>query len=404
MRKKLIVGLCACFILASGVVLANYDKIIERFGLGKGIDSAVQNGYIATPNLNYIDSNTIVTDEIKSVTLENSNVKAKIEDFLMDDLNISTHFRIEIDTKINEIIDFDDLQNVELKDLIITDEKNRILYCMDKDALEKYCKKNDLDYKYGEFNENYYNCGLNNLILSHYEEDGAISFTYNMYSGDASFPKSKKLNFKFTEIQLETGNLIESEKSVIKIKGDWDVNLDVPKEMYNRKSIAYKVVSCEHPDFHVTNATLTNTGFEIGIIISNMERPEQPQVLKDILLKWRKGEIDTDELNKKLDTEKELIEASDQYYKARQPIAIVDWGNIENENIENVTYVENEKGEKFDSTMSPSRRQDANFIEGNKFSFYETFGLTTYTATDKLKVRVLFKDKPYIIELEKVSN
>ena len=225
-----------------------------------------------------------------------------------------------------------------------------------------------------------------------------------MYSGDASFPKSKKLNFKFTEIQLETGNLIESEKSVIKIKGDWDVNLDVPKEMYNRKSIAYKVVSCEHPDFHVTNATLTNTGFEIGIIISNMERPEQPQVLKDILLKWRKGEIDTDELNKKLDTEKELIEASDQYYKARQPIAIVDWGNIENENIENVTYVENEKGEKFDSTMSPSRRQDANFIEGNKFSFYETFGLTTYTATDKLKVRVLFKDKPYIIELEKVSN
>ena len=54
--------------------------------------------------------------------------------------------------------------------------------------------------------------------------------------------------------------------------------------------------------------------------------------------------------------------------------------------------------------MSSFRRQDVNFIDGNKFNFYETFGLTTYTATDKLKVRVLFKDKPYIVELEKANN
>ena len=85
---------------------------------------------------------------------------------------------------------------------------------------------------------------------------------------------------------------------------------------------------------------------------------------------------------------------------------ILQWFKREDreENIEKVTYVENEKGEKFESTMSPSRRADGNFIDGNKYSFYETFGLTTYTATDKLKVRVLFKDKPYIVELEKAHN
>ena len=77
--------------------------------------------------------------------------------------------------------------------------------------------------------------------------------------------------------------------------------------------------------------------------------------------------------------------------------------DAQHEDIENVTYVENEKGEKFDSTMSPSRRADANFIDGNKYSFYETFGLTKNTATDKLKVRVLYKEKPYIVELEKAE-
>ena len=51
--------------------------------------------------------------------------------------------------------------------------------------------------------------------------------------------------------------------------------------------------------------------------------------------------------------------------------------------------------------MSPSRRQDSNFIDGDKYSFYETFGLTTKEATNTLKVRVLFKNKPYIIELKK---
>ena len=105
-----------------------------------------------------------------------------------------------------------------------------------------------------------------------------------------------------------------------------------------------------------------------------------------------------------MNTEKELIEAREQYDNIKQPIAIYERNNTpNNQNIENVTYVENEKGEKFTSTMSPGRRQDANYIDGNKFSFYETFSLTTYNATDRIKVRVMLKGKPYIIELEQVK-
>ena len=404
MKRKLIAGLCGGVILVSGVVFAaNYDKIVETFFLGKGLDSAAQNGYIATPDMEYMGSDTTATDQITGITLDNINVNVKIDDFLMDDLNISTHFTFEINTKINETFDLDDLHYIELKDLIVTDEENKILYCMDKETLENYCKENNLDEKYLEFSDNYYNCGLNTVIQRHNKEQGIINFAYNIYTGDTSFPKSKKLNFKFTEIQLKRENWLENENSIVNLKGSWNIDLDVPEKMYNRQSIAYKVVSCENPDFQVTNATLTDTGFEFGMIISNISKPEQPQILKELWQENIDGKIDIDEYNRRLNEDEEIRKAYEDYMLSqRHPVATYDWKNTsENKNIENVTYVENEKGEKFESTMSPSRRQDGNFIDGNKYSFYETFGLTTYTATDKLKVRVMYKEKPYIVELEK---
>lgn len=138
MKRKLVVGLCGGIILVSGVTFAaNYNKIIRTFFLGKGLDDAVQNGYIENPDMNYVNSNTTATDKITDITLDNINVNAKIEDFLMDDLNISTHFTFEMDTKINETFNLDKIHHIELKDLIITDEENKILYCMNQEALEK---------------------------------------------------------------------------------------------------------------------------------------------------------------------------------------------------------------------------------------------------------------------------
>lgn len=406
LKKKLIAGVCCGIILISGITFAtNYDKIVGTFFLGKGIDEAAQNGYIVNPNMNYINSTSTATDKISGVTLDNINVNAKIEDFLMDDLNISTHFTFEIDPKVNETFDLDNLHSIELKDLIVTDEENKILYCMNKEALEKYCKENNIDENNLKDSDNYYNCGLNTVMQRHDKKHGTINFAYNIYTGDESFPKSKKLNFKFTEIQLQKEEWLEDENSIVNLKGNWNIDLDVPEKMYNRQSIAYKVVSCENPDFQVTNATLTDTGFEFGMIISNIEEPDEPQIIKDLRQEEKDGKLSNDEFNRIINEDGEIKDAYVDYFmNQRTPVTTIDWKNdAQNRNIENVTYVENEKGEKFESTMSPSRRSDGNFIDGNKYSFYETFGLTKNTATDKLKVRVLYKEKPYIVELEKVE-
>ena len=195
----------------------------------------------------------------------------------------------------------------------------------------------------------------------------------------------------------------ENKNNVVNFKGNWNINLDVPEQMYNRQSIAYKVVSCENSDFRVTNAILTDTGFEFGMIVSNIKKPDQPQMLKDLWQEYENGKLDIAEYNRKINEDEEIKKVNEEYFKQLLPINIYDYNpNTGKTNFENIVYVENENGEKFESTMSSGRKQDSNFIDDNTYSFYETFSLTPDTATDKLKVRILLKDKPYIIELEKV--
>ena len=183
MKKKIIAGLCAGLTIMSGVVFAtNFDKVIGDFGLGKGIKNAVESGYVAETDMNYINSNTILTDKQEAILLNNIDVGSKIENFMMDDLNISTHILFSIGTKINEKIDLEKLDNILLTDLIITDEENRILFCANKERFNKYCEENKLNYKYGEFNENNYNCGINSFIEYHNKYDGIVKITYNLYN------------------------------------------------------------------------------------------------------------------------------------------------------------------------------------------------------------------------------
>ena len=270
---KIIATSCIGIILISGVVVAtNYNKIINYFGLGNGIDTAVESGYIEEPNMNYISSFSTLEDEENAIILSNIKTNVKINNFLMDDLNLSVNFDFEFDKAINETVNFNDIRNIELRDLIVTDEENRIIYCKTtKDVFDEYCKKYDLPYIFGQFNENYMNNGLNSFIKYHDQETSQISLIYNMYAD--GYPKSRKLKFNFSKILIKELNENEIEKNTI-LTGEWNINVDVPEKMYNRQTVPYKVVRCSNEDFNITTAFVTDTGFEIGIIIDNMEKPE----------------------------------------------------------------------------------------------------------------------------------
>ncbi len=369
-----------------------------------GIETAIENDYIAEPNEDYLSSNSTLENDANTVVLDNMKTNIKIDEFLMTNLNLSVNFNIELDKKISTFVDTKNLKNIELKDLIVTDDENRIIYTMTtKERFDEFCKLHNLPYVYGENNENYINCGVNTFIKEQNTETNQIILTYNIYGEE--LPKSKKLYFDFTKILLKEIKDDSIEKNTI-ITGDWKINVDVPEKMYNRETNSYKVVSCSNKDFHITNAEATDTGFEIGIIIDNMKRPKSEtnwmfwldRKLKEEL---KEGVISEDEVETRkyeilLSTEfKEIYEQWNPIKDDKQKFGI-------KYNIEDISFVENENGEKFVKSMSARRKQDNNFIDGNKFSYYETYELTKYDCTDKLKFQIIFKGSPVIIELEKL--
>ena len=225
-----------------------------------------------------------------------------------------------------------------------------------------------------------------------------------MYS--EGFPKSRKLYFSFSKITIAEHN----ESNEITIQGNWEIELDVPEKMYNRTSETYRVTSCSNDDFEVYSSSVSDTGFEIGAIISNIEKVEYPKELEKIRREiWAKYEDNVDQ-NKAQEEYQSIISKSPykemelEYWNKRVPIELS--GTIHGELVCSTTYcsyVENSNGEKFKCTMSPSRRAKSDWLEGNKFDFYETFGMTKYDATDKIKVVLYYYEEPVIIELEKVK-
>lgn len=397
MRKKVIVATTLGIFLASGVAFAtNIDSIKNYFrGLGDGINSAIEHEYIKNTEMNYINDNVNVANEPDKI-IDNISLDAKIENFLMDDYNLSVEFDFKFDNEINKYVDLDNIHNIEIKDLIVKDENNRIIYAgNDEEAFNKYCNNYNLDYNYGEFNENYLNNGLNSFLSYHNNETKSVKLMYNMYTD--KYPNSKKLYFSFGKLIITE----ENNENKIELDGDWKIDLDVPEKMYNRQMISYKVTNCNDNRFLVTNATVSETGFELGVVISDIPKPENPfEIQESQLIKDKKeGKITIEELNERMDELRNSNEYKN-YIELLNPISIR-YNPYKGQTIEDTSYIENERGEKFSSTLSPSRKQTSNFIDENKFMFYETFSLTKYEATEKLKVRLLFKGTPVIIELQR---
>ncbi len=337
----------------------------KSFGLGKEIDNVVEKGYIKNTNMDYVSSKVLIVEG------NQYTVGTKITDFLMDDINLSAHFDFEFSEAINEIGSIANLTNIEIVDLIVTDENNNIVYNNDKESFEKFCTENSLDYKFNEFNEHYYANGLNNFI--NYKNENNIVFTYNMYTS-GQYPKSKQLNFRFTKIKLQ-----EKDKDEIILDGNWQLSVSIPEKMYNRQTISYKVTSCSNSDFNITTAMLYEDRFELGAVISKVQKPDDSEFI-GLLNQYPEGITEN--------TDKEIREKFERLYKEILP-------PIGEE------YIENQNGQKFGVSSSPTKRENCNYTENDKLDLYTTFEMTKYEATDKLKLIIYLKGEPVIIELNK---
>lgn len=397
-------GLVACLILGmTGIAYAtNLGNIREKTsnfrGLGKGVDSAIKNGYIEETNMDYIKQTTSIKNQ--EIVGDNVDVQVKVDNFLMDDRNISLEFVFLFGENIDEYVDITNIHNIELKDLVITDEENRNLSeCIGDEVFPSSLNK----------------------------EMHLVRLTYNIYGDD--YPKSKEIHLNFGEIEITEEAPTIEERKVIVLTGNWKIDLEVPEKMYTRTDEYYKVISCDNKDFEIKTTKATETGFEIGIIISNTKKSkkeinEEALELNEQYNKKRQEIYEKNGINEN-SSENEQARANTEVSNELRKLfmenllnsyiidvngnyfSIKDAANGENHfslNYPNTkSYIENSNGEMFYCSMSPSRKQKGNYLEGNKYEFYDTFELTKVDATDKLTVVLYYYGEPVIIELEKIK-
>lgn len=335
------IGIAACLVVSTtGIVFANdIGKFFSNIFGGNasdGVQTAVDNGYIQEAEPQYIEAD---------------GIEISVDSFLVDDYNLDINFKIKLDKK----YDMKNMENLQPYDMKIVDENNEVVFLTSE--VQTMIAEENKTAGTPDFHPLFWGgYGMTQEVI----DDHVIMFHLTAYgSEEHKFPKSKKLYVTFTKIINRIG-MDDSFKDAY--TGNWSFELDVPKEMYNRETVIYKVKSCSDNNTKVGNATLSNTAFKISI----------PETTTD--------KVDYNLLHQ------------------RPPKNISDMIALGKE------YVETSDGKKFE----PAMRSDGDGgyslpAESNKIVKYsQTFNLTKFDATDELKVHIFTnKGEEIIIVYEK---
>ena len=253
-NKKIILLLSTILFIVATITGATYADEIREFikdlfgpNASDGVDTAINNGFIAKPN-------------VKEQTAE--GISVKIENFMMDDYNFGMNFIFTFENE--EITEELAPKDILLEDLKIVDEESNIVFSTNYDLKDREREVSK--------DEMYYN-GFS--MKSDLIEDNKIRVSLITSGGVTPFPRSKKLRVTFKRIAEEIyptseEELLKSERKVY--IGDWNFEVDVPEEMYKREVVVYKVKSCNDKNTVVDNATLSNTAFKISIPVTTTDK------------------------------------------------------------------------------------------------------------------------------------
>ncbi len=431
--KKYGLVACFCIMFITGTAFAKdiENFIKDKFGIGLGVQTAVENGYVSELNeeIEFINSDVTITKENSDEVLDTFETGIRITDFLMTDTTLTLNMEIKFDKKINQYknlnkivdgnIDYEGFGNIKF-DLFILDDENKLICSPsinEEYIFNNFCDNHNLNLEYLEFSENYLNCITNYNIREIDPETNIIKITC-VISGD-EMPKSKELNIYFNKITFAPKENLEDFSEYFFLSGNWEINLDVPNEMYNREDISYKMISCDNDSFDVYEAKATDIGFIIGITISDIYYPECPEELlnrqKEIYDEYSSYTIKNKEDFIKLYGDSKYVEMYSNFMNKSNPIRLTGNSPVIWEEATDGCYIINSNGDKFLPSSSLIYNQNSNFKYEkeydengfavvtylNEYNFYDMFEMTKYNATNRINVIIDFYGKPVNILLEK---
>lgn len=379
----------ACLVFSTGIVFAKdiSEKIYNFYETGKGVETAINDGYIAENDSEYTDSNTEFLNEDTGIVIENSSAKVKVQDIVMDDFNLSATIVVDLPDEVLQQIPAEDIWEIRFPDLIVSDEEGNVLFGMDPEALKKYFNEEDIN-KIWE-NEKLCNSGLNNFIAD--RGTMPVKAIYNMYvESPDHYPKSKKLKFAFTKIAISNSDDTMYEDEEITIKGNWEVEVDLPSKFYNRKTYIYNQVDNEDTENKVLSCAVYNTNTIVELALKSKKQPKNSPEFAFFNMLTENGA--SYEIRDYIRCKMYRTEEYQKYSKEQQEV--YDTQNI---------YIENSNGEKFGFTMGPIPNGGGSINEEGIFHTTCMLDLTQKDATDELTVHLnyLGKDLEFKLEREK---
>lgn len=344
--KNSIITIISFLTMTTGVVFAKditeFTKKIF-FDSKKGVETAIENEYV----YNNVNSNL----EKESKLVESKNTDICISRMVMDDYTLDIEVMLEIEDDIDLTA-----EHINFPDMIITDDMNNILYCSNIEKANQFCNKIGKSSDYETIKGISVNTASNIFLKSFDGKYGTIEC--NLTSGYEKFPVSNKIYIQLNTIE------IEGKENKYTITGNWECKFTVPETFVKRETTIYKMVSSNNSNINkdLIKAEVYETGMKFDMMSMYWGDFEE----------WSNK---TEEIRNKDVMASQLI----KFEKS---------------------YVENERGEKFYSSKS-SYAGSGITIDGY-LRFWNTFNLTKFDMTDKLKVvLVTIENAEIIIELEK---
>ncbi len=338
--RKVAVATISLVTVSTGVVFAkdisNFIKNV--FNDNEGVNTAVESGYVY---------------EIPNVYADSKDTQMRITEMIMDDYTLDLNMVAQFDKDINVT----GIEKINIPDMIITDDENRILYSSSNQKSIDFCNAKQIDNDYDNIKNITTNTSSSLFIYN--ADTNSMSFSINLSASDEKFPLSKEIYISFNTIEMEGNN------QKYTVTGSWNTEIKVPNKFLNRKSTLYKVTNCNNEN--VYKDSIKAEVYETGM---NFE----------MTMYW--GDYET--WHKKMEEMRKQDVLSSQLINQEK------------------SYVENENGERFYPLQSTSSDGGYSFNTDGKLVKWESFGLTKFNMTNKLKVVLTTIDnEQIIIDLEK---
>lgn len=354
-----------CLLCTSGIAYATYNYVKNNFNRRKGIETAINNGYIMN-----VDGEPVTSND----------VSLKINQILLDDYNLDISFGLEF--KNMEIPD--NVQAIKFESMLITDESNNILYHSgNKEIFDEFVTKNNLNVSYKEYTDKYINSGLSINIIP--DNKSSFMLACNLSPFNATFPKSTKYNIYIENIVFSINNTDKV------INANWNLESSLTSDFQNRNSVKY---TCQNlSDYNnIVNVDIvtytTGTNLKIQMKLSNDEI--NAKKLKELIEK-AKNEHD-------INSTQTLKSQTEVYIPNSETELYITDNNFHN--LFNNIYIENSIGEKFYITNNITTNENFNISSDNKSIIYSnTFDMLTYNCTSNITLHFDYASIEYNINL-----